>query len=115
MNCFKMLPELPFMKVMTVPSTNAGPEAASTLADIVAQVIAIGATRFEVCRNYDQENVWAVKGPVEFSVVSFPSDSANARSLRNELEKGQITVVVNGIDYFLVLDTCDSARERQLR
>jgi hypothetical protein len=92
-----------------------GSEKADVLAQIVAQVLAIGAAHFQVNRNYDQENVWAIKGPVEFSVASFRLDSAKARELRNALEKGQTTVVVNGSEYLLVVETSDSAGDRGFR
>jgi hypothetical protein len=85
------------------------------LTDIVAHVLALGATRFHVNQSYDRENVWAIKGPVEFRVASFRLDSANGSELRNTLQKGQTTIIVNGAEYLLDIEISDSADEREFR
>jgi hypothetical protein len=101
--------------MMAPTPDDAGSGKPDILTDIVAQVLALGATRFEVNRSYDQENVWAIKGPVDFSVASFGLNSVEGRQLRSMLEKGQTTVLVNGSEYLLEVETADSSGEGIIR
>ena len=98
------------MKIAVAHGT--GPKKADFLTDIVARVITMGATRFEVNQDYGQEEVWAVKGPLELSVASFPSDSAKATELRrklHDLKANPTNMVVNGSEYVLAIETVTSS------
>jgi hypothetical protein len=67
-------------------------------------VLAAGATRFEVNRVYGHEDVWAVKGPMEFNVASFHSDSAAGAALWESLQDSTaqpIHLSVDGTEYHL--------------
>jgi len=90
----------------------AAPEEAHILTDIMAQVLAIGATRFDVNQDYGQGEVWAVKGPLELSVASFPSDSAKAIELRrklHELKANQVNIAVNESEYLLGIEIVNTS------
>ena len=93
-----------------------GAKKADILADIVAQIITMGATRFEVNQDYGQGEVWAVKGPLELRVASFPWESAKAVELRktlHDLKANDSKMVVNGSEYLLAVEGVNSSgRER---
>jgi hypothetical protein len=104
---------------MKAPTTHgAGPVKTDILSDVIAQVLAMGATRFKLNQDYGQAEVWAVKGPLELSIASFKSDSAKAIELGrrlHELKANQMSIVVNGNECLLVVETSDSGRERTFR
>jgi hypothetical protein len=84
-----------------------GPKKADILTDVITQVLAMGATRFEVNQDYGQGEVWAVKGPLELSIASFPSDSAKAIELTrtlHELKANPANMMVNGSEYRLGIE-----------
>ncbi len=88
------------------------------LAEIIARVLAIGTIRFEVNKDYSQAEVWAIKGPLELSVASFPADSAKAIALRrklHDLKANPTSVVVNGSEYLLTIEVVNPSGQEEFQ
>jgi hypothetical protein len=95
-----------------------GSEKPDILADIVARVLAAGATDFEAEDEDGREQVCAMKGLKGFGVASFRSDSQEARELRKRLsalkeKPGKITI--QGVEYVLRAMVWDSCGEGWFR
>ena len=91
---------------------------ADILTDVITQVLAMGATRFEVNQDYGQGEVWAVKGPLELSIASFPSDSAKATELTrtlHELKAKPANMTVNESEYLLRIEVDSSSGQEQFQ
>ncbi len=98
---------------MNAPTVHGlGHKKADSLTDVIAQVLALGAARFEVNQDYAQREVWTVKGPLELSVASFPADSAKATDLTrrlHDLKANPANMVVNGSEYLLGIEIVNSS------
>ena len=96
-------------------SENSG---ATILADIVNQVLATGATKFEVEYKDGEEHVCVMHGAVGFGIAALPSSSDEAQELRAQLyrlEKKPGKVEIDGIEYLLRAEIFDSFGEDAFR
>src|SRR6478609_6319453 len=96
----------------------AGSEKSDILADIVAQVLSAGATEFEVAYKDGQEEIFAMKGPVGFGIVSLRSSTDEAKELRAQLyalKKKRRKIKIHGVDYLLLGEIFDSFGEDAFR
>jgi hypothetical protein len=93
-------------------------EKQDVLAGVVARVLAVGATEFEVEYKDGEERVFATHGPAGFGTGSFPTDSPEATALREQLynlkKKGR-KIICGGVEYFLRVEIFDSFGEDAFR
>lgn len=90
----------------------------NVLAEVVARILAAGATEFQVEYKDREEHVMALSGVVGIGVATFRADSEDARQLRSELydlEKKRRKIVHAGVDYWLRAKVFDSFGEDAFR
>jgi hypothetical protein len=88
------------------------------LAEVVAFVLSLGATEFEVEYKEGEEHVVAFSGTVGVGVTTFRSDSADAQELRRHLyalNKKRRKIIRAGIEYVLRVKAFDSFGEDAFR
>ena len=88
------------------------------LTQIVARVLAAGATEFEVEYKDGEEHVVAFNGALGVGVAAFRSDSEDAQELRRQLyalKKKRRKIIHAGVEYVLRVTTFDSFGEVAFR
>jgi hypothetical protein len=88
------------------------------LAEVVARVLAAGATEFEVEYKDGEEHVVAFSGAVGIGVAAFRSDSDDAQDLRRQLyalNKKRRKIIHAGVEYGLRVKIFDSFSEDAFR
>ena len=88
------------------------------LAEVVARVLAAGATEFEVEYQDGEEHVVAFSGAVGVGVAAFPSASKDAKDLRRQLyavSKKRGKILHAGVEYGLRVKIFDSFGEDAFR
>ena len=88
------------------------------LAQVVARVLATGATEFEVEYKDGEEHVVAFSGAVGIGVAAFRSDSDDAQDLRQQLyalNKKRRKIIHAGVEYELRVKIFDSFGEDAFR
>ena len=88
------------------------------LAEVVARVLAAGATEFEVEYKDHEEHVVAFSGAVGVGVATFRSDSEDAHELRSQLyalKKKRRKIIRAGVEYRLSVKIFDSFGEDAFR
>ena len=88
------------------------------LAEVVARVLATGATEFEVEYKVGEEHVVAFSGAMGIGVAAFRSDSTDAQDLRRQLyalNKKRWKIIQAGVEYGLRVKIFDSFGEDAFR
>jgi hypothetical protein len=88
------------------------------LAEVVARVLAAGATEFEVEYKDGEEHVVAFSGAMGIGVAAFRSDSADAQDLRRQLyalKNKRRKIIHAGVEYGLRVKIFDSFGEDAFR
>ena len=88
------------------------------LTSIVVQVLAAGATEFEVEYKDGQEEVCVMRGPIGFGIASLKSASEEAKELRAQLyaiKKKRRKIEIDGVDHCLGVEIFDSFGEDAFR
>ncbi len=88
------------------------------LVEVVARVLAVGATEFEVEHKDGEELVLACNGPVGVGIAAYRSDTDEASELRRQLyaaKKKRREIVHAGVTYALRVEIFDSFGEDTFR
>ena len=88
------------------------------LTEVVARVLAAGASEFEVEYKSGKEHVVAYRGPVGIGITDFPSTSEDTRKLRSQLyavSKKRRNILHAGTEYGLRVKVFDSFGEDAFR
>ena len=88
------------------------------LAEVVARVLAVGATEFEVERKDGEELVLACNGALGVGIAAYRSNSDKAPELRRQLyaaKKKRRKIVHAGVMYALRVEIFDSFGENAFR
>jgi hypothetical protein len=96
----------------------AKPRSPDVVAEVVARVLATGATEFEVEYKDGEELVVAFNGAVGVGVAAFRSGSADAQELRRQLyalKKKKRKITHAGVEYALRVEIFDSFGEDAFR
>jgi len=96
----------------------AKPRSPDVVAEVVARVLATGATEFEVEYKDGEEQVVAFRGAFGVGVAAFRADSEDAQELRRQLyaaRKKRRKIVHAGAEYALRVKIFDSFGENAFR